>query len=174
MMITAMAHAQSVYIATGAKAHFFSETVLENIDAKSESMTSVLSITTNEIQFSVPLRTFKFEKSLMEEHFNEKYVESETYPKTSFKGKLNETIDWTKDTLMIVTATGDLNLHGVTKTITEQGKLTIKKGTIRIETAFTIALKDYNILVPKVVSQSVAENIKVDVDCNYMPYVKKK
>ena len=173
LCISAPVNAQHVYIATGGKVSFFSETPVENIDAHTESMSSVLNTSNNDIIFTVPVRTFKFKKALMEEHFNENYVESERYPKSSFKGKINDTLDWSVDTVMNITASGDFNLHGVTKTISETGKITIKEGTIRLEVSFTIALKDYNIDIPKIVTKSIAENIKIDLSCDYIPYVKK-
>ena len=174
-MVIAMnsSYGQSVYLATGGKASFFSATSMENIDAVTQSMTGVLTAATNDVIFTVPLRTFKFKSALMEEHFNEKYVESEKYPKSTFKGKINEKIDWTRDTVATVTATGDMTLHGVTKTTTETGKLTIKEGKINLEVVIDVALKDYNIEVPKIVTQSIAEVIKVTMNCTFVPYVKK-
>jgi hypothetical protein len=97
-----------VYIATGGKVSFFSETPVENIDAHTESMSSVLNTSNNDIIFTVPVRTFKFKKALMEEHFNENYVESERYPTSTFKGKVIDTLNWSVDTVMQVTATATL------------------------------------------------------------------
>lgn len=173
VMLSSALTAQNIHVATGGKVSFFSETPLENIDATTQSATSVITTSTNTIQFTVPMRTFKFKKSLMEEHFNEKYVESEKYPKSAFKGKINESINWTRDTVADITATGELTLHGVTKTITEKGKLTIRNGIISIDVTFNITLKDYNIEIPKVVTQSVAEVVKVSGAFTYKPYEKK-
>ncbi|MBL7923328.1 MAG: YceI family protein [Bacteroidia bacterium] len=165
--------AQSVYLATGGNVNFFSETPLENIDASSQSMTAVLTSSTGEVMFTVPMRTFKFKKSLMEEHFNEKYVESEKYPKATFKGKINEGINWQRDTVAGVTASGTFTLHGVARDITEKGTLKVEDGKIYLSVNFLVALKDYNIEVPKVVTQSIAEVIKVSLHCTFVPYVKK-
>ena len=82
--------AQKVFLATGGMAYFFSATPLENIEAKSQSMTAVLTTGSNKILFNMPMRTFKFDKSLMEEHFNENYMESDKFPKATFKGKIND------------------------------------------------------------------------------------
>jgi hypothetical protein len=165
--------AQKVFLATGGMAYFFSATPLENIEAKSQSMTSVLTTGSNKIQFTIPMRTFKFDKSLMEEHFNEKYVESEKYPKAAFKGVINEVIDWSRDTVASVTATGTFDLHGVTKEITEKGTLKIVGDKINLVVAFDIPLADYKIRIPKVVTKSIAEVIRVNIDCDFIPYVKK-
>jgi hypothetical protein len=165
--------AQNIFLATGGKVSLFSSTPLENIDATTESATSVITTSTNGIQFTVPMRTFKFKKSLMEEHFNEKYVESEKFPKSTFKGKINEAINWNRDTVATVTATGDFFLHGVTKQRTETGKLTIKDGKIYLDISFNVLLKEYEIEVPKVVTQSIAESISIKGNFTYTVYQKK-
>jgi polyisoprenoid-binding protein YceI len=173
LAISSALTAQNIQVATGGKVSFFSETPLENIDATTQSATSVITTGINSIQFTVPMRTFKFKKSLMEEHFNEKYVESEKYPKSTFKGKINEAINWSRDTVADITATGEMSLHGVTKTITEKGKLTIRNGIISLDVTFNIPLKDYNIEIPKVVTQSIAEVVKITGSFAYKPYEKK-
>lgn len=173
MLATQGSDAQGVLLATGGKVSFFSETPMENIDATSQSATSVITTSSNAIQFTIPVRTFKFKKALMEEHFNEKYVESEKFPKSTFKGKINESINWSRDTVANVTATGVMDLHGVNKMITENGKLTIRNGLVALDFNFMIALKDYSIEVPKLMNQSVAENIKVTGSFQYKPYEKK-
>lgn len=165
--------AQKVFLATGGKVHFFSATPMENIEAESKSMTGVLTTVTNKILFTVSMRTFKFEKSLMEEHFNEKYVESEKYPKATFKGIINESLDWSRDTTAQVTATGIFELHGVAKEITEKGTLKIVGDKINLVVVFNIALADYKIRIPKVVMMNIAEVIKVNMECDFIPYAKK-
>ena len=171
--IASSVSAQKVFLANGGMAYFFSATPLENIEAKSQSLTSVLTTGSNKILFNIPLRTFKFDKSLMEEHFNEKYVESEKYPKASFKGVINETIDWSRDTVLTVTATGTFDLHGVTKETTEKGTLKITGDKINLVVAFDITLADYKIRIPKVVTTNIAEVIRVNIECDFIPYVKK-
>ena len=165
--------AQKVFLATGGMAYFFSATPLENIEAKSQSMTAVLTTGSNKILFNMPMRTFKFDKSLMEEHFNEKYVESEKYPKAAFKGIINETIDWSRDTVASVTATGTFDLHGVTREVTEKGTLKILGDKINLVVAFNITLADYKIRIPKLMTTNIAEVIRVNIECDFNPYVKK-
>jgi hypothetical protein len=165
--------AQPVYLATGGKCNFHSYTPVEDIDANSESLNSVLNTSTNDIQFKVPLTSFRFAKALMQEHFNEKYVESDKYPFATFKGKINETIDFTKDGVYEITATGIFNIHNADKLHTEKGTLTIKNGILTIEGAFKVALKDHKIEVPKIVIANIAEIIDVKYSCKYSTYQKK-
>ena len=174
LCIGTVVRAQSVYIAQGAKVSFFSTTPVEDIDASSQSMTSVLNITNGEIAFTVPVSTLKFKKALMEEHFNEKYIESEKYPQASFKGKINETIDWTKEGTYEISSTGVFNIHGVDKPHIDKGKAVIKDGKITITSAFKVAIRDHNITVPKIVTANIAEIIDVKISADYVPYKKTK
>jgi polyisoprenoid-binding protein YceI len=152
---------------------FYSKSPLEDIEATNKKAVIVLRTTTNDIQFGVPMISFKFAKPLMEEHFNENYVESEKYPTCTFKGKINETIDYTKDGEHKVTAKGTMNLHGVSKEIEAPGTLTIKGKEIFIVSAFKIRVADYNIKVPSLYVQNIAEIIDVKVNAILEPYEKK-
>ncbi|MES2565451.1 MAG: YceI family protein [Bacteroidota bacterium] len=152
---------------------FFSKSPLEDIDATNKKAVIVLKTTTNDIQFGVPMVGFKFPKPLMEEHFNENYVESEKFPTCTFKGKINETIDYTKDGEHKVTTKGTLNLHGVSKEIEAPGTLTIKGKEITIVSAFKVRVADYNIKVPSLYVQNIAEVVDVKVNAVLEPYEKK-
>lgn len=163
-----------VYVATGGECSFHSSTPVEDIDAVSESMNSVLNLANNEIQFKVALTTFRFEKALMREHFNEKYVESDKFPYAFYKGVINEKIDISRDTVIDLSSEGTFNVHGVDKIYKEKGRLTIKNGGITIDAAFKVALKDHNITIPKIVMANISEVIDVHFTCSYQPYKKKQ
>lgn len=152
---------------------FYSKSPLEDIEASNKKAAIVLKTTTNDIQFGVPMTSFKFAKSLMEEHFNENYVESDKFPTCTFKGKIIEQIDYTKDGEYKVTAKGTLNLHGVAKEIEATGTLTVKGNEIRIQSAFKIRVADYNIKVPSLYVQNIAEVVDVTVNAVLEPFVKK-
>lgn len=152
---------------------FFSKSPLEDIDATNKKATIVLKTTTNDVQFGIPMVSFEFPKPLMEEHFNENYVESTKYPTCIFKGKINETIDFTKDGEHKVSVKGVLTLHGVTKEIETTGTLIIKGLEIFMSSAFKIKTSDYNIKVPSLYVQNIAELIDVKVNAVLEPFVKK-
>lgn len=152
---------------------FFSKAPLEDIDATNKKATIVLKTTTNEIQFGVAMLSFKFPKPLMEEHFNENYVESEKYPTATFKGKINETIDYGKEGEHKVTVKGTMDLHGVTKEIEVPGTLSIKGGNIMINANFKIKVADYKIKVPSMYVQNIAEEVDVKVNGTLEPFTKK-
>lgn len=161
-----------IYTAKSGEASFFSEAPLENIEAKTKSVNSILNTVTKEIVFIVPMTTFQFDKALMKEHFNEKYVESHKYPNAQYKGKINEDIDFSKDGTYPATSTGTLTIHGVDKVYTEKGTVTIKGDQITIESQFNISIKDHKIEIPTVVSKKIAETVLVKIKADYLPYKK--
>ena len=147
---------------------------MEDISAVNKNATIVLNTATNDIQAGITMTFFKFKSALMEEHFNENYVESEKYPTCVFKGKVNEKIDWTKDGEYPVTVTGKMTLHGVTKDVTMNGTITKKGNELTIECKkLPIRLADYNIKVPSLYVQTIAEVIDVTVSSVMEPFVKK-
>jgi polyisoprenoid-binding protein YceI len=148
---------------------FNSKTAIENIAATSNQVTAVIVPATGDMQFSVLVTTFHFEKALMEEHFNETYMESNKYPKASFKGKIDDIskVNFTKDGTYAITVTGDMTMHNVTKKTTTPGSVTIKAGKISAAAQFIVKLADYKIDVPKVVRNNISETVTIKVACNY-------
>jgi hypothetical protein len=172
-LISLSVNAQHVYISSNGQCSFHSSTPVEDIDAVSDNLNSVLNIKNNEILFKVAMTSFRFDKQLMREHFNEKYIESEKFPYASFKGRIIEPLITNKDTSCQITAEGLLNVHGVEKFYKEKGTFTVKNGTITISAGFKVALKDHDIKVPKIVMANISEVIDVDLSCSYKSYKKK-
>ncbi|MEO8147086.1 MAG: YceI family protein [Bacteroidia bacterium] len=170
----AFSQVAKVYICLNGTISFFSETPVENIDATSLTLNCILNTSTNEINYLVDIASFKFKKPLMQEHFNEKYMESDKYPRATFKGKINEQIDWSKDGVYPITATGNLNIHNVEKPYTEKGTLTIKDGQFTFEGSFNVKTADHDIEVPTIVITNIAEVINVKHKCTLVPYIPKK
>lgn len=144
----------------------------EKIEAVNKSGTLVLDKTSGNLEMAVLLQGFLFEKALMQEHFNENYVESSKYPKATFKGKLDNPaqVDFTKDGTYKTTVSGNMILHGVSKTFSAPAVFTVKSGKISANATFSLALADYGISVPSMVSDKVAKqaNITINADMNKM------
>jgi polyisoprenoid-binding protein YceI len=153
---------------------FFSDTPMEKIEATNQQATSVVELEKNEMVFSVLMKSFEFEKALMQEHFNEKYVESDKFPKAQFKGtyKAEKAIDLKKDGTYPVTVSGTMNMHGVDKEVKATGTFTVKGGKLSGKSEFNLKLADYNINIPGVVKDNIAEQVKITVDATYEPYTK--
>jgi polyisoprenoid-binding protein YceI len=151
------------------KISFFSTTPVEDINAVSNKGLGAINLKTKDVAFNVANPSFEFPNKLMQEHFNEKYIESEKYPASTFKGKINEDIDLTKDGEHKVTVTGKLNVHGVEKDRTIPGTVTVKDGTVSLKSDFMVAVKDHNIEIPKLVVSNIAEEIKVMIEAKLAP-----
>jgi len=158
------------YITREGVISFFSSTPLEDIKAINKQVSCVLDKSTGEFAFQLPIKGFIFKNALMQEHFNESYLESDIYPKSLFKGKI---LDWNAIQLSEnpaeVFIEGDLTIHGVKQKITQSGKIWRSSKSINGESNFNIALVDYNIKVPKVVRSNIAEVINVNVSVQLNP-----
>lgn len=154
------AHAQ-LYQAQNGEISFFSKTPLENIDAVSKSVNSIINAATNEIAVQMRITSFVFPNKLMQEHFNENYLESEKFPMASFKGKIKEAVDLKKAGTYPVTASGTASIHGVTKPIELKGTIVSDGNQLQLSSQFDIRLQDYQIDIPKIVFAKIAEVIEV-------------
>jgi len=145
---------------------FFSDGVVEDIAAENAAAGSLFNTSTGELVFIVPIKDFKFQKSLMREHFNEKYMETEKYPKAAFQGKL---VGFNANAAgeQKVQAFGKLNMHGVTRDVNVQGLAESTNGKVTLKAKFTVKLKDYNIEIPSIVWKNIAEEIELKVDFTY-------
>lgn len=143
----------------------------ENIDAVNKSVVCVLDTKAGAMQFAVLMKGFEFDRALMMEHFNENYVESGKYPKAEFKGTIsnNAAVNYTKDGVYPVKVKGKLTMHGETKDVEADGKITIKAGKINAAADFEVLFKDYKITIPELVADKVAKTAKIKVDCSLEP-----
>ncbi len=142
----------------------------ETIVAYNEKAYSMIDLETGDIQFRVLMKAFLFEKALMQEHFNENYVESDKFPKSDFKGQIinmNE-VNLGKDGNYPVSVKGKLTLHGVTKDVEAQGILTVKDKTITsAKSEFVVQLRDFNIQVRAIVKDKLNKEVKISVEMSY-------
>jgi polyisoprenoid-binding protein YceI len=154
--------------------NFFSKAPIENIEAVNNGVSSFLDAQKGELVFTVLIKSFKFQKALMEEHFNENFMQSNLYPKSNFKGAITDLnkVNFGRDGVYGVSVKGDLSIHGVTKTVEFPGIIAISQGKISASSKFKLALKDYNIKIPSTVINNIAETIEVSVECKYEPFRK--
>jgi hypothetical protein len=160
-------HAQNLYKAVDGEISFFSKTPMEDIDAENKNVKALINTSTGEVAFIATNVGFHFEKPLMEEHFNENYMESDKYKVSVFKGKIVEDIDFTKDGKYNVTVKGFLNIHGVEKEREVPGIVSVENGKVNVLTDFVVKVKDHKIKIPKLVVKNIAETVKVAVNLNF-------
>jgi len=163
---------QDIYSCRSAGFSFFSSAPLEDIEAKTDKGVSALNIKTKVIYFKVPVNTFQFRKKLMQEHFNENYLETEKFPYAEFKGKIAEEVDLTKPGTYEVTVDGILTMHGVDKNYREKGSITVQNGKLLASAKFKVRVADHHIKIPSLVVKNVAETVDVTVTANYDPVLK--
>ena len=119
-----------------------------------------------EMAFSLLIKSFTFTKELMQEHFNENYVESDKYPKASFTGTYTGDVDLTKNGVYNVTVTGNLTLHNTTKEISTPGTLEVKDSHLIGIAHFKAKPEDFNITIPSLVRGKIAQEITVDINAD--------
>lgn len=151
------------FMTRSGKVTFFSSTPIENIEAFNNEAAAAINSATGDVLFQVPIKSFKFEKQLMQEHFNESYMESDKFPKAEFKGKISG-VDLTKDGIYKTTVSGKMTIHGVTKDVQIPGTITVKAGELTLNAKFNVATADYKINIPSVAAGKVAKQIEVTVN----------
>jgi polyisoprenoid-binding protein YceI len=170
LLIAAVANLKAqLYSTQSGEISFYSKTPVEDIEAKSKRVLAVLNTEKLTVAFKVDNTSFEFPNKLMQEHFNEKYMESEKYPNSSFAGKINEAVDLTKDGEYPVTVSGKLNIHGVEQDRTIPGKVVVKNGEITVLSDFKVKVADHKITIPKLVVAKIAEEISVNVNAVMQP-----
>lgn len=161
-----------IYMAKTCEISFFSASPLENIEAINKASKPLINIATNDVQIKIVISAFQFEKPLMQEHFNENYMESDKIPNAFFKGKINEKVDWTKDGETKVTVTGKLTIHGVDKDRTVDGVVSVKGDQVTITSKFNVHIADHGVKVPSLYVQNIAEDVAVKINAVLEPYKK--
>jgi polyisoprenoid-binding protein YceI len=156
------------YTAAKSFISFYSHAAIEDITADNKKVSSILNVATNDIVFSVPINEFKFAKSLMQEHFNEKYMESDKYPKATFSGKVSG-FDPSKSGVQKAKANGKLTIHGVTRDVEIPGTLEKQGESLQLKAKFVVKLADYKIEIPQLLWQNIAEQVEVTADFLYKP-----
>jgi len=162
--------AQDKFLTRSGSVEFFSTTPVEDIKATNNQVSSILKTSTQEIVFNVLMRSFSFKKALMEEHFNEKYVESEIYPSAKFKGKIVDEIDFSQDgEYENVEVKGTMIFHGVEKEITVNGNIIVdtEKENISCSSKFIINPEDYKIEIPSLVRDKISNSIEITTQFVY-------
>lgn len=166
--------AQNKYFDKNCDVSFVSNAPMEKIEGKNTSAVSVLDISTGTLEFSVLNTAFEFRQALMQEHFNENYMESEKYPKATFKGQIKNfsSVNFKVDGSYPIDVSGTLTMHGVSKEIGTKGTVNVSGGVIKSVSTFSVKPEDYKIEIPGVVKEKIAKDIEINVSADYVPYTR--
>ncbi len=149
-----------------AKVTFDASSPLENIKAVNNSGTVALNSSTGDVAARVLIKNFVFKQALMQEHFNENYLESTKFPNATLKGKISNLSDVKFGTNGTYSAkiTGTLEMHGVTKNVEVPATITVKDGATAFKANFAVACADYSIAIPSLVADKVAKEVKINIE----------
>ena len=166
---TTEALAQNKYMTRTGSAHFVADRIIkDDVQARSNTVTAVLDASNGQVQARIPVNSFVFRKALMQEHFNENYLESHRFPNANFKGSIQ---GWNDQMLQKsgpqkIRFVGTLEIHGVTRDINEAGLLEVNNGLVHLETEFKVIVAEYGIKVPALVRDKVAKEAEVHIQGN--------
>jgi hypothetical protein len=157
--------AQKYFTKTGTVI-FNSKSPVEKIEGVNKATACLLDTRTGAVDFIVQIKSFVFDKQLMQEHFNENYLESDKFPKANFKGVISNlsAINFAKDGDYNAEVAGKMTLHGITKDVKFVGKISVKGGKITITSTPILLLEDYKIAIPNAVKDKVSKDVKITVN----------
>lgn len=155
--------AQDRYLTRTGHVKFFSDELIEDITANNNEVMSTIDIKKNEVEVDIPIKAFVFRKNLMQKHFNENYLETERFPRATFKGTFDEVTDLSNriDGTYGVNAIGELTIHGVTKSIAVPVQIIVGKKMLSANFVFNIEVADFDIKSPKFMFKKIAETMEV-------------
>ena len=160
---------QKRYFTKNANISFHAGTAMEDIDAINNSAISVFDAVTGQIEYAVLIKGFEFNRVLMQDHFNENYMESDKFPKSVFKGKITniDQLNTEKDGLYQVKVKGLLEIHGVKKEVEVPGLMKVTGAEISTSADFSVLLSDYNITIASLVKDKISKTATITVNCQY-------
>ncbi len=165
MLTFGVSYGQRYFSRTG-MVSFFSSTALEDIKADNNQVYVVIDVEKKQLAFSSLLKGFIFPKELMQEHFNENYVESDKYPKATFTGTFSGDVNIHKEGSYVIQVKGQLALHNVVKTVEVPATLEVKGGALIASAQFMVKPEDFQITIPSVVRNKIAKDVTIKVDAN--------
>jgi polyisoprenoid-binding protein YceI len=174
-LLTNVGFSQSKLFTKTGTISFSSVSALEKIQAINKKVLGIIDVANNNIEFALLIKGFEFEKALMQEHFNENYLESDKYPKATFKGKFDVeklSININETTQQTMAVSGVLQMHGVSKNIQTKAIVNTKAGTASATCQFSILLSDYNIKIPAINKNNVNNQVQIQINLNNLTLTK--
>ncbi|MBL7821718.1 MAG: YceI family protein [Saprospiraceae bacterium] len=161
-------HAQK-YFSKNAVLKFHSDSPMEKIEAVNSTASTVIDISSGKIEFAALNNAFVFEKALMQDHFNENYMESTKFPKTVFKGTIQDVskLNLTATGTYKVMIQGDLMMHGVTKSVSVPAEFVVDSKGVHANAKFTVKCSDFDIKIPAVVKNNISNDVDITVKVDY-------
>lgn len=165
-------NAQDRYLTRNGEVKFFSSAPMEDIEAHTNKALSIVDLSKGQIAVDILIKSFEFEKKLMQEHFNENYMESDKHPKAKFSGtfEVSESLKQMREGEYELEVIGDLTIHGVKKQMSTTATLRVNMGKLSGEVVFMANVKEFGIKIPKVVVKNIADEVEITGAFEYEPY----
>ncbi len=162
---------KKVYSTKTGTAFFDAGTGVEDISGTNKATVSAFDAISGQIQFSIMVKGFEFWSQLMQDHFNENYMESDKYPKSTFTGKITniDKVNFDKDGSYPVVVKGTLEIHGVKKEVETKGTFKVAGESVNATSEFIVVMDDYKIAIPGVVKDKLSKTAKIKINCTYSP-----
>ncbi|MDX9880812.1 MAG: YceI family protein [Prolixibacteraceae bacterium] len=160
---------QTKFTTHDATISFFSDAPVEDIQAESKKGRGGIDLLSGQVLFVVPINSFVFDKSLMQKHFNESYIESHLYPVARFEGRFTQPVDTATRSLQTLPFSGRLTIHGVTKMINERATVRYDTDKITAKSIFMVKTADFNIKIPRILIKNIAEEIRIEINADLIP-----
>ncbi|MGS2741020.1 YceI family protein [Sinomicrobium sp. M5D2P17] len=161
---------QEKYLTRQGEVSFYSHTPVEDIKAENKQVLSIVDLSSGEIAINILMKSFVFEKALMQEHFNENYVESDKFPKAAFTGKIHNLKEVLSGNNHVAEVRGKLTIHGITKPVDIEAKSDLEGDKVTLKGKFVIAVADYDIKIPVIVRNNIAREVEVSFKLDHLPY----
>lgn len=141
----------------------------EKIEAINNEVANVIDIKSGDIVFQVLIKSFKFERELMKEHFNENYLESDKYPKSDFKGSITNLsdINFSNEGTYSANVSGKLTIHGISQPTSVKGTIVVNQNSIKLNAKIVVKLKDYNISIPSLVADKISQEVTITLESDF-------
>lgn len=166
LVFSTLVAAQPLMTRTG-YVSFFSSTPLEDIKAENNQVQGAIDPAKKTVAFAMLMKSFLFDKELMQEHFNENFVESDKFPKATFNGTYTGDVNLSKNGSYPIQVTGSITLHGVTKQLTAPATLVVQDKKLVGQSKFFLKPADFNIKIPALVKDNIAQQIAVTVRTDF-------
>ena len=171
MLLSIQIKAQNKFFTKTGYASFFSHSLMEDIKAENHQVVAIVDKQSGKFKILMLMRSFKFPKALMEEHFNENYVESDKYPKAIYSGIIQDFEQINSETKLI-TFNGILSIHGVKKETKIVANSVVTSDHIKLTGNFTLTIADFDIKIPSLVKNKIAKEMKIEFNFDLKPYKK--
>ncbi|MEA3479637.1 MAG: YceI family protein [Bacteroidota bacterium] len=162
------------YLTKNGSIKFFSEAPMETIEAINKQVNCALDSKTGDFVFKVLIKSFEFEKAMMQEHFNENYMHSDEFPNATFVGKVTniKDYDFAEGFPFEAIIEGDLTIKGKTNKVSEIGIFEVRDAKIHADAVFPIKLSDYGVKIPGTVVDNISETVEITVDIKLVEFNK--